>query len=66
MTRQNPSDRLPARRSLFFGAAVAAALLGLLTLNGCQSQDERRGVSRLPVNRPSAWEGRGGYVEGDL
>lgn len=63
---QMPIDGRPARRRPLWFCAMGIATLGLLTLAGCQSQAERRGVSSIPVNRPASWESHPGYVEGEL
>lgn len=39
------------------GKIIIAAGLAVLLLSACQSEYERRGVSHLPQNRPTQWEG---------
>lgn len=47
-------------RLMVMAVFCISALVTVLTLMGCSPQ-ERSGVSRLPQNRPSAWEYQGAY-----
>ncbi len=44
-------------------AFLAFSILLAFTLSGCQSPQEKKGVSKIPQNRPAKWE-QGNYGPG--